>query len=117
VASALLMGGLALGAALSAGWIVVVFALAAVVTVADNGLAYVSVAELAGSSWAGRALGTQNTLQNIAAIATAPMLAAVIGESRYGWAFALTTVFPLLAIPLTPVSSERVAPKGVASAA
>ena len=79
----------------------------AVVTVADNGLAYVSVAEVAGSSWAGRALGAHNTLQNVAAIATAPMLAAVIGESRYGWAFALTAVFPLLAIPLTPVASEK----------
>ncbi len=59
------------------------FALGAVVTVADNGLAYVSVAEFAGPSWAGRALGAQNTLQNVAAIATAPMLAAVIGDSRY----------------------------------
>ncbi len=107
VASALLMGGLALGSALSAGWIVVVFGFAAVVTVADNGLAYVSVAEVAGSSWAGRALGAHNTLQNVAAIATAPMLAAVIGESRYGWAFVLTAVFPLLAIPLTPVRAEQ----------
>ena len=107
VASALLMGGLSLGAALSAGWIVVVFALGAVVTVADNGLAYTSVAEIAGAGWAGRALGAQNTLQNVAAIATAPMLAAVIGGSRYGWAFALTAVFPLLAIPLTPVAADR----------
>ncbi len=107
VASALLMFGLAVGAWLDAGWIVLVFALAAVVTVADNGLAYISVAELAGSSWAGRALGTHNTVQNLAAIATAPMLAAVISDARYGWAFALTAVFPLLAVPLTPVAAER----------
>jgi len=107
VASALLMAGLALGSALTAGWIVAVFGFTAVVTVADNGLAYVSVAEVAGPFWAGRALGAHNTLQNVAAIASAPMLAAVIGESRYAWAFALTAVFPLLAIPLTPVGSEE----------
>lgn len=107
VASALLMGGLAVGAALDAGWIVVVFAVAAIVTVADNGLAYTAVAELAGPSWSGRALGMQNTAQNLAAIATAPMLAAVIGYSRYSWAFLLTAVFPLLAVPLTPVAAER----------
>ena len=47
-------------------WIIVVFGLAAVVTVADNGLAYTSVAELAGTAWSGRALGVQNTGQNIA---------------------------------------------------
>jgi sugar phosphate permease len=107
VASALLMAGLSVGSALSAGWIVVVFALGAVVTVADNGLAYVSVAEFAGPTWAGRALGAQNTLQNVAAIATAPILATVIGDSRYGWAFAVTAVFPLLAIPLIPVAAEK----------
>ncbi len=107
VASALLMTGLALGAWLNAGWILVVFALAAVVTVADNGLAYVSVAEMAGPAWAGRALGVHNTVQNVAGIATAPLLAAVIGASSYGWAFALTGVFPLIAAPLTPVVAER----------
>ncbi len=107
-ASAMLMVALAIGAWLDAAWIVAVFALAAVVTVADNGLAYVSVAELAGTDWAGRALGLQNTVQNMAAIATAPMLALVIGGgARYGWAFALTAAFPALAIALTPVAGER----------
>ena len=61
----------------------IVFALASVVTVADNGLAYTSVAELAGTAWSGRALGVQNTGQNVVAVLTAPVLAAVIGESRY----------------------------------
>jgi MFS family permease len=89
-------------------WFVVLgFALASVVTVADNGLAYTSVAELAGREWSGRALGVQNTVQNLAAIATAPMLAAVIGESRYARGFALVAIFPILAIPLTPVRAER----------
>ncbi|MCW2497850.1 MFS transporter [Jatrophihabitans sp.] len=108
VISFVLMALLSVGAAVHGAWIVVIFAVGAVVTVADNGLAYTAVAELAGSSWSGRALGVHNTSQNIAAIATAPMLAAVIGTSHYTWAFALTALFPLLAIPLTPVRSETV---------
>jgi sugar phosphate permease len=110
VASALLMVGLSVGAAAHAGWIVTVFALASVVTVADNGLAYTSVAELAGPEWSGRALGVQNTVQGIAAIPTAPVLAAIIGDSRYALGFALVALAPLLAIPLTPVRAERPEP-------
>jgi sugar phosphate permease len=106
-ASAVLMGLLALGAWLDAAWVLAVFGAAAVITVADNGLGYVAVAERAGTEWSGRALGAQNTAQNIAAVATAPMLAAVIGDSRYALGFALVVIFPLLAIPLTPVRAER----------
>jgi MFS family permease len=105
VISMILMALLALGAELDAGWIVAVFAVGAVITVADNGLAYISVAELAGTSWSGRALGVHNTSQNIASLVTAPMLAGVIGHSHYAWAFALTALFPLLAVPLTPVNA------------
>jgi MFS family permease len=111
VMSAALMGLIALGALVHQGWIVVGFALGAVVTVADNGLAYIAVAEFAGQSWSGRALGVQNTVQNIAAVATGPVLAAVIGESRYALAFLVTAVFPLLAIPLVPVRAEQAAAK------
>ncbi len=106
-ASALLMVLIAVGAATGLWFVVLGFGLGAVVTVADNGLAYTSVAELAGPEWSGRALGVQNTGQNLAAVATAPLLAAVIGDSRYALGFALVTVFPLLAIPLTPVRAER----------
>ena len=109
VLSAALMLLIALGALVHQGWIVVGFALGAVITVADNGLAYTSVAELAGSAWAGRALGMQNTVQNVAAVATAPVLAAVIGESRYALAFLVAAICPVLAVPLTPVRAERVA--------
>jgi sugar phosphate permease len=107
VASALLMLLIALGAATGMWFVIVGFALGAVVTVADNGLAYVSVAELAGREWSGRALGVQNTVQNIAAVGTAPLLAAVIGDSRYALGFIVAAVFPLIAIPLTPVRAER----------
>ena len=88
---------------------IVGFGLGAVITVADNGLGYTAVAELAGAQWSGRALGMQNTLQNIAAVATAPMLAAIIGDSRYALGFAVVAVFPLVAVPLTPVRAERLA--------
>jgi sugar phosphate permease len=107
VASAAVLGAIALGALLGAGWIVVGFALGAVVTVADNGLAYTAVAETAGPAWSGRALGVQNTVQNIAAVATAPLLAAVIGDSRYALAFAVAAIAPVLAVRLIPVRSEE----------
>jgi MFS family permease len=107
VASAALMVLIAVGAATELWFVIVGFALAAVVTVADNGLAYTSVAELAGSEWSGRALGVQNTVQNVAAVVTAPALAAVIGDARYALGFAVVTVFPLVAVALTPVRAER----------
>lgn len=101
------MLGVGLGAAVHTGWIVLAFALGAVITVADNGLAYTAVAEVAGSTWSGRALGAQNTVQNIAAVATAPLLAAVIGGAGYAVAFGAVAAFPLLAIAVTPVRGER----------
>lgn len=106
VTSATLMALLALGAALHSWWIVAVFAVSAVITVADNGLAYVAVAETAGPAWAGRALGVQNTVQNLASVATAPVLAAIIGDTRYALGFAVVALFPVLAAPLTPVRAE-----------
>lgn len=106
VASAGLMAMIALGAATQLWFVVLGFAVGAVVTVADNGLAYVSVAELAGSEWAGRALGAQNTGQNLAAVGTAPMLAAIVGGSHYGIGFVIVALFPLAAIALIPVRAE-----------
>lgn len=106
VTSAVLMVLLSLGAALHVWWIVAVFAVSSIITVADNGLAYVAVAEFAGTAWSGRSLGTHNTVQNLASVATAPLLAAVIGETRFALGFAVVAIFPLLAVPLTPVRAE-----------
>ena len=106
-AAALLMGLLALGAAAHGVWIVAVLGAASVITVADNGLAYTSVAEIAGSSWSGRALGIHNTAQNVIASATAPALGAAIGGWGYAVAFGCVVLPPLVAVPLTPVSAER----------
>lgn len=70
---------------------------AAVVTVSGNGLAFTSVAEVAGSSWAGRALGVQNTVQNAVAFVTPAVIGALITRTSYGSAFLAVIAFPLIA--------------------
>jgi MFS family permease len=103
------VGMLALAAAAAAGSAAAVPALLAcgVVAGSTNGLAFTAVAEYAGSSWAGRALGIQNTGQNALAAATPPLLALAIGSAGYGASFAAVAAFPVLAIFLVPVSAER----------
>jgi predicted MFS family arabinose efflux permease len=80
---------------------------AVALSVSTNGLAFTAVAELAGMSWAGRALGVQNTGQNLAAAATPPVLAQVIDGIGYAGAFGLVAVFPAAAILAIPVRAER----------
>jgi sugar phosphate permease len=109
VASAAVMLLVAVGDA-SRPWLALLaLVLAAIITVSDNGLGFTASAELAGIDWAGRAMGTQNTAQNIAASLTPPVLGLVIGDSRYALAFCLVAVFPVLAIGLVPVRAERLA--------
>jgi MFS family permease len=88
----------------AAGWgaAAVVFVIATTATVVDNGLAFTSVAEMAGPSWAGRALGAQNTGQFIVASAVGPVVGALIGVVGYPLAFAAVAVFPAIAVPLIP---------------
>lgn len=85
-----------------------IIVLASIITVADNGLAFTSVAEISGPYWSGRALGAQNTGQFLAAAAAPPVIGALITSAGYGWAFGLVAVFPLLAIGLVPVRGEHV---------
>jgi hypothetical protein len=80
---------------------------AVILSVSTNGLAFTAVAEHAGASWAGRALGIQNTGQNALAAATPPVLAAVIGAAGYATAFGVVALFPLAAAALVPVGGER----------
>lgn len=82
---------------------------AAVITVADNGMAFTAVAEIGGPFWSGRALGLQNTGQYLTSAAVPPLIGLIISGPGYGWAFAAVAIFPLLAIPLVPVRSERAA--------
>jgi MFS family permease len=88
----------------AAGWgaAAVVFVIATTATVVDNGLAFTSVAEMAGPSWAGRALGAQNTGQFIVASVVGPAMGALIGLVGYPLAFAATALFPAIAVPLIP---------------
>jgi sugar phosphate permease len=101
------MGAVAVGDATGSVLVVGALGLGAVITVADNGLGFTAVAELAGTAWSGRALGAQNTAQNAAASLTPPLLGALIGLSGYATGFAVAATFPLLAMVATPVSAER----------
>ncbi len=80
-------------------------------SVSTNGLAFTAVAEIAGMSWAGRALGVQNTGQNVAAAATPPVMAQLIGLSGYAGAFGIGALFPIAAIFAVPIWSERPPPR------
>lgn len=101
---------LALGALEGTVLAVTLMVLATIVTVADNGLAFTSVAEISGPFWSGRALGTQNTGQFLTSAAVPPVVGAVVTGAGYGWAFAAVAVFPLLAVPLIPVRHEAPEP-------
>ncbi|GAA4540962.1 MFS transporter [Amycolatopsis samaneae] len=81
--------------------------LAAVITVSDNGLGFTASAELAGVAWSGRAMGAQNTAQNLASALTPPLLGLVIGDARYALAYCVAAVFPALAITLVPTRAEH----------
>jgi MFS family permease len=107
LAIALIVALLAAGAAARAPWAIGALLIAVVLAVSTNGLSFTAVAEHAGSSWAGRALGVQNTGQNALAAATPPALAAVIGAAGYPAAFGIVVLFPLAAAALLPVHAER----------
>jgi sugar phosphate permease len=107
VATGLIVAGLAAGAAARSPLAVVALLVAAVAVVSTNGLAFTAVAEQAGSSWAGRALGIQNTGQNAFAAATPPVIAAAIGSAGYPAVFAAVAFLPFAAAALVPVAAER----------
>lgn len=81
---------------------VTVMVIATVVTVADNGLAFTAVAEIAGPRWAGRAFGIQNTGQYLTAAAVPPVAGLLIQHCGYGWTFAAVALFAAAAVPLVP---------------
>jgi sugar phosphate permease len=105
VAAALTM--LVLGLTEGTTLAVCVIVIATVITVADNGLAFTSVAELGGPFWAGRAMGIQNTGQYLAAAIVPPAIGALIAHRGYAFAFTFVAIFPLLAIAVVPVRDEH----------
>jgi sugar phosphate permease len=90
---------------------------ATVLSSSTNGLAFTAVAEHAGSAWAGRALGVQNTAQNAFAAATPAVFGVVIAAAGYAGAFGLAATLPVLACALVPVSGEGRAVRPPASPA
>lgn len=85
----------------------IVFVIATSITVADNGLAFTSVAEMAGTAWAGRALGAQNTAQFLMASVAAPLFGALIALFGYPVTFALAAAAPVVALPLVPSADQE----------
>ncbi|MGG7507180.1 MFS transporter [Plantibacter sp. YIM 135249] len=83
-------------------FVAVMIVVATTVAVADNGLAFTSVAEASGPRWSGRALGVQNTGQYIAASIVGPAVGALIGLVGYPLAFAVIALCPIIAVPIVP---------------
>lgn len=86
------------------GWTAVPLVLACLVlTMWHNGLTFLSVAEIAGTAWAGRALAVQNWLQAISTTLTPVLMAAVITLAGLPAVFAVGAVFSALAVAVVPV--------------
>ncbi|MGR6967918.1 MFS transporter [Geodermatophilus sp. URMC 61] len=85
----------------------------AVVTVSPNGIAFTSVAEQAGSAWAGRALGVHNTVQNLSASLTVPLVALLVDSGPgYPAAFAAGAVAAALAVGVVPGRAAEASARG-----
>ena len=106
VGAALVLITFAVGDAVAPWLAIAALAVGGIVTVADNGLAFTAVAEIAGTAWTGRALGIQNTGQNIVSSLTPIVLGAIVGAAGYAIGFVVASAAPLAAIALTPVRDE-----------
>jgi MFS family permease len=96
------MLGMAAAGETRVGAAAVVLLIATWVSVADNGLAFTSVAEAAGPAWSGRATGLQNTGQFLMASAVGPVVGALIAAVGYPLAFLVVAAAPAAAVPLVP---------------
>jgi sugar phosphate permease len=106
VASAVAMVAVGVTSASGSPLVLGALAVATVISVTDNGLGFTATAELAGRAWSGRALGMQNTAQNIVAFATPTLFAALVGQVDYAGAFVVCAVFPAIGVLTTPVGAE-----------
>ncbi|HEY2715047.1 MAG TPA: MFS transporter [Solirubrobacterales bacterium] len=97
LANAVVMAALAATATPAANIAAPFLVAAAIVTVSGNGLAFTAAAEIAGESWAGRAMGVQNTAQNVVGIATPVTIGALIAATSFAAGFAVVGAFPLAA--------------------
>jgi sugar phosphate permease len=108
VINASVVGLLAASAAAGSSAAPVLLVAAAAITVSGNGLAFTAVAELAGRQWSGRALGAQNTIQNLIAAATPPLFGLLITTAGYASAFLLATAFAAAATTVVPRSAGQI---------
>lgn len=77
------------------------------ITVADNGLAFTAVAEIAGPYWSGRGLGIQNTGQNLASAAVAPIFGALITAAGFPATYLVAAIVAAAAVPVVPIVRNR----------
>jgi MFS family permease len=103
VASMLLLAAVGLIVTPIAAFVLIV---AATISVADNGLAFGAVAEIAGPYWSGRALGAQNTGQWIGASLVGPLAGLLIGAVGYPLTFVASALCALVAVPLVPSAGD-----------
>jgi MFS family permease len=103
VASMLLLAAVGLVVTPVAAFVLIV---AATISVADNGLAFGAVAEIAGPFWSGRALGAQNTGQWIGASLVGPLAGLLIGAVGYPLTFVASGLCALIAVPLVPSAGD-----------
>jgi hypothetical protein len=82
----------------------VILIVACGLTASTNGLSFTATAELAGPFWAGRALGVQNTGQNLTASLAPPLVGTLIGTTSYAAAFLVAAGFAVAAIWVTPAA-------------
>ncbi|PPJ29807.1 MFS transporter [Nocardia nova] len=108
IAAVVSMAALAGAAWLHWWWaaIPILFA-ASVITVADNGLAFTAVAEIAGPYWSGRGLGIQNTGQNLASAAVAPVFGALITAAGFPATYLVAAIVAAAAVPVVPIVRNR----------
>src|SRR5262249_34067666 len=98
--AAMLLAGAAMG--LDSSWSPALLIAALVIAMTGNGLAFTAVAELAGSAWAGRALGVHNMVQNVVGATAPAMFGAIISGPGYAVGVAAAAFFALIAIAVTP---------------
>jgi MFS family permease len=103
VASMLLLAAVGLIVTPVAAFVLII---AATISVADNGLAFGAVAEIAGPYWSGRALGAQNTGQWIGASLVGPLAGVLIGVVGYPLTFVAAGLCALVAVPLIPGAGD-----------
>jgi MFS family permease len=108
VAAALAMLALALTDHLDSPLSIALIVLASVITVTDNGLAYIAIAEVAGPYWSGRAIGVHYTGQMLTMASIPPVFGALIAVAGYPLAFAASALFALAAPPVVPVHADPI---------